>query len=608
MGRGDRVAARFSYADAVTEAKFRMAYCSEEGAWGVAPHPSTGEEGADDPCSYSVLSQSTTSFDVTTTGEIPWRVYNRRDDSIVNTKSFRMKCVDCDDSSCNPERGVCRDNMCECKDGRYGVHCQFEAPCEELVLDAAKGNFPPIASLVNEATVVLDSSYSVLRDKNGTMAQAYHRPVYVSPGIKYVMMFTGRRWVIISPKLALEGISADLSEEEIENLLLGFFRYDHMYDALMNPLLQQFVVSEAVEIGSPIDQGTPIGLHWTGMRAVKSANRQVLTLDRVKSYDSIFICRFCNNDFNACDHFGTCNNVTKTCECINGTVGFPVYTGALCEKELTCTDVKRDWSGFLPTGCVGDYSCRSDGVCDCVELVGPESGNFCQFLPCYDKSVQAMYPGGCANNGTCSNRTGSCICEDGMFEGKYCQDRVPACYEEPAQLLYPPGGCANDGICNNSTGFCACDEDRFEGRYCQRVLAGCNESSTRLAYPGGCDNNGVCNNSTGACICPGGEIFGGRYCQRTIAACFEPAVQAVYPGGCANNGTCSNSSGFCVCGDGMPEGKNCQTPLAACNRSSVQELYPGGCANNGTCSNVTGSCSCASDMFAGKYCQIRIGA
>lgn len=327
------MANRFVYTDEVSNHSFLIAYCLQEEAWGLAPYDES------DPCSYVALSQETESYDVSTTGHLPWRFHATRDNSLVDTSSFQMQCVDCDSYPCNPGTGVCFNNRCECNDNRYGIHCEFRAPCEELVLDLGLGDFPPIPSLVNEDYVVLDSSYSLLKDNNGTAALSYHRPVYYSPGFKYLLMFTGRRWGIVSPRLLWEEAEIP-SEDELRTFLLSVFKNEHMYDSLSNPNLQQFVVSEEVEIGSPIDNGLPIGLRWLGMRVVRSGSRPVVALDRLKSYDAMFICAFCEDGVNDCEHFGICNNSTKTCECTNGTLGFPLYAGALCEAAVTCSDVK----------------------------------------------------------------------------------------------------------------------------------------------------------------------------------------------------------------------------------------------------------------------------
>ena len=141
------------------------------------------------------------------------------------------------------------------------------------------------------------------------------------------------------------------------------------------------------------------------MRVFRSNNRPVLALDTLTSHDAMFLCAFCEDNVNDCEHFGTCNSITKTCDCTTGTLGIPLFTGALCEKALTCTAVQENYSDILPSGCVGDYTCMEDGNCDCTKKY-PDSGRFCQFLPCYGDWTQLMFPEeGCANSGTCSNRT-----------------------------------------------------------------------------------------------------------------------------------------------------------------------------------------------------------
>ncbi|KAG7341608.1 EGF-like domain containing protein [Nitzschia inconspicua] len=572
----EKIANRFVYADAVTGTSFILGYCAENTAWGLARASSR------DPCADSIMSQRTFSFDVMTTGQVPWRVRSQRDNSMVDTSSFLMQCVDCDTSSCEPHRGTCINNQCVCHDGRYGINCEFRRPCQTLVLNSNRGSFPPIVSLVNENYVVLDDTYQLLEGENGTIVTSYHRPVYYSEGYKFLLTFSGRRWIIVSPRLWLEtgGAQEPLSiasvftevvdaqdsspEDSLRIYLLALFTTEHMYRFLTDPLLQQFTNSEAVEIGSPLDQGSPIGLRWLALRAVRSANRPVFILDNYDTFDVSFICNFCQDDINDCQNLGVCNSVTETCDCRNSTFGFPLHSGALCERALTCNDVRQDYGDILPTGCVGGFVCQSDGFCDCNKIY-PNAGTFCQFLPCSDPAMKEIYPpDGCDNDGICNNATGSCICELDFFEGQHCQNTVPGCHEPASQRLYPPNGCDNNGICNSDTGFCECESDQFWGRFCHRSQRRCDSRLMQEIYPpSGCANNGTCNEETGVCECPYEGIFEGQFCEITYLPCNNSTVVAVFPGGCANNGICNQSSGSCICDDPLQEtysysGKYCQ--------------------------------------------------
>jgi len=563
-----KIAGRFVYTDEVTQKSFLIGYCRYEKSWGLADF-NTG-----DPCADSILSQPTPSFDVTTTGQVPWRVHSQRDQVFVDTRAFLIQCADCDTTSCQPHRGTCVNNQCVCKDGRYGVHCEFRAPCEALTLNSNHGGFPPVTSLVNEDYVVLDSSYTLFKnDTDSSLVLLYNRPVYYSPGFQYLLLFSGRRWVIVSPVVFAEGgggaegigyetgktkgLSSDV-EDVWKRLLAEEFRTNHVFTHLTNPLLQQFTVSEAVELGSSLDQGSPIGLHWLALRAVRSASRPVIVPGNYETFDATFICPFCEEDVNDCHNLGTCNN--GTCECRPGVLEFPLHNGYLCERAVTCLDVQRDHGEILPTGCVGDFQCQEDtGSCDCLDEF-PEAGRFCQFLPCFEETIQEKFPGGCANNGTCSNVTGSCICEADLFEGKYCQAPAAGCYEPSAQRMYPPNGCDNGGICNNSTGFCECVSDQFTGRYCQRVRPSCSTAVMQERFPpNGCANNGTCIEETGSCECSS-EVFTGWHCDVTELPCTNALVKELYPEtGCADDGTCDETTGFCSCNPEQEnKGRYCQ--------------------------------------------------
>ena len=186
-----------------------MGYCGPRTAWTVS------RSGIDGPCALHAASQKSFAFDVIGTAASPWRANSQRDNSLVDTKSFQMQCATCTTSWCEPRRGTCIDNNCVCNEGRYGAHCEFRSPCEEITLNERLGAFPPIISIVNRDYVIPASSYTLLKDDNGTRVEAYHRPVYVSEDIGFVVLFQGRRWIIINPRMAYD--SRDGSNEPLSN-------------------------------------------------------------------------------------------------------------------------------------------------------------------------------------------------------------------------------------------------------------------------------------------------------------------------------------------------------------------------------------------------------
>mmetsp|Transcript_27191 Transcript_27191/g.65073 ORF Transcript_27191/g.65073 Transcript_27191/m.65073 type:complete len:705 (+) Transcript_27191:123-2237(+) len=368
-----QVFGRFFYADDVTHSTLYMAYCNSEESWGIAPY-----DDRVDQCSYGVLSSVTSSFDASKTDELPWRVRGL-DESFVHLSQSIIQCADCDQSSCLPSRGTCRDNKCVCKDGRYGIHCEFRAPCEEIVVNANYEDFPPIQSLGSGEYVLIPRRFLLLKDDNGTIAQAYNRPVYYSSLFRFVMLFTGRRWAIVIPTFQiLEG--DDFGFEVARDYLLDIFSSVHMYSYLKQQNLQRFTVSEEVDTNSPLDQGLPIGLNWIGTRLVRSSSAPTVALAPNTVYDPVFICAQCDDIVNQCENLGVCDNSTGVgvCKCVESALlEIPLHTGALCEKQLTCTEAGDQFPDVLPTGCLADYVCQEDGTCSCTNE-RPDVGRFCQ--------------------------------------------------------------------------------------------------------------------------------------------------------------------------------------------------------------------------------------
>lgn len=459
----------------------------------------------------------------------------------------------------------------------YGLHCEFQAPCEEIVLNAERGPFPAFTSVVTQDNVVPASEYRLLKGDNDTLVLAYARPVYVSRGFEFAILFTGRRWALINPRIAIlqgqEVTSAtEISEEEIRRLLVAYLLNRHLYKTLTLPSVQQFAVSEAVEFGSPIDIGVPIGLNWLGVRSIRTSTTLTSVIDRLVTYDVSFVCLYCYPEGDECANLSRCDPNTRICVCQNDTVlGFPTHTGPRCEKSLTCMDVQQQSdSNTLATGCFGEeFTCMENGQCSCVEDF-PDAGQFCQFLPCYSEAVQSI--GGCQNNSTCSTFSGQCICDSDFFQGRFCEEEVPACFDEEALMLYPPTGCSTEGgSCNNATGFCDCPPGRA-GRYCERVLARCDDALMMEIYPpfGCATTNSTCNTETGQCDCPnpsngaGGTsmIFQGVSCEITNLACDHPDVQTIFPN-CTGHGVCNTTNGFCDCESVAFDGRYCQLDVGA---------------------------------------------
>ena len=219
-------------------------------------------------------------------------------------------------------------------------------------------------------------------------------------------------------------VVSDVTVEDIRLFLLSTIRNRNMYDLLSQPNVQTFTISEAISPGGELDNGTPLGIHWIGTRLIRGPQGvTIVSIDRTIVYDPIFISATCDNVTNQCENLGVCGEDGR-CACSTSQLPFPTHTGALCEKPITCGEVRNNYGSILPSGCFGEYECIgfNNPKCSCLEEY-PDAGNFCQFLPCYHESVQAN--GGCQNNGICSNVTGDCSCEEDLFRYVYgCRSSV----------------------------------------------------------------------------------------------------------------------------------------------------------------------------------------
>ena len=92
-----------------------------------------------------------------------------------------------------------------------------------------------------------------------------------------------------------------------------------------NPYLgYPFFVSSPIDVGTPTDSLSPLGLTWS--RTDHYANP--LTPD--KSLSTVLICVECSDAHRCHTVGGTCDNETNTCNCTSG------YEGPMCEKEPPC--------------------------------------------------------------------------------------------------------------------------------------------------------------------------------------------------------------------------------------------------------------------------------
>jgi len=301
-----------------------FAYCRKEEAWTLTPLPPGGQKSYldADPCKdWIVMSAPTETYDLASlaTG---WSV--RRTGSIndgVPISYFSMVCVDC---GRNRKRdpcsgaGTCINKTCSCDEGKLGLSCQMREPCQVLQLDSSAGVFKRPAK------------YRQLQ-YDGKDVITYERPVYVSDAVQgssvFLMLFTGRRWVI--SKLETHSELTNLtSKAELAQYLSRDFHAG--YSNYTNEL-----ISEPVQVNTNMDVASPVDLNWF---LPKIFDKKRPDLQAPMSVSPM--CAFCDNFDYPCNNKGVCND--GLCSCPVGTFG------TLCQEDYVCTSVSLDFSSSLP--------------------------------------------------------------------------------------------------------------------------------------------------------------------------------------------------------------------------------------------------------------------
>jgi hypothetical protein len=354
---GELVQNRVTYVDEATKT-FTLAYCGQDEAWTFTD---TEENSA---CEFVYAkSEKTNTFDVTTIPAASWLVEDSFDtEQIVPFAAFTLKTNDCSEDLCRNEHGTCKDNVCVCNKDRYGLNCEFAAPCPELLIDQRTNGFP----VIDAGTSFTAETYQLLKNAQDEPVEVYNRPVYVSTDesssqYRNVMFFLGRRWAITDTfELATD---AEKNMNSILNSMedIAQFFDETSFHGFYNTY-KPFFMSDPMDYGTSSDSLTPTGLAWNNVRTITTIVEGGLNLYQADSsipLTTVLQCKFCDKYEigSGCLNNGVCDE-TNICSCFDDT-----YFGALCESQLTCLE--------LDGSCYNGGTCTASGVCqDCVGARG----------------------------------------------------------------------------------------------------------------------------------------------------------------------------------------------------------------------------------------------
>jgi len=349
----------------------KLAYCAADETWTLSFGESPKDE--TDPCDWKTRSSPVDSalpdsYDILTTAMSTWFGKNKVG-SVVPIQRFLMQCYDCtgDAEFCGgDDRGSCVNNRCECKDGWYGRRCEFPTPCDILEVDT---RFPPF-----QGTREWSAQYNILTFSSGAPLTLYDRPVYVSEGESFDMIFyMGRRWAIL-----MSESNAFLVRETLPEVLsTDFHAYWSNYAVGF--------LSDPVDVDTPDDAATPVGLRWiqakTKQNGASTNNAiSVQSTDQNRPSAAILLCSTCSNTTNRCLFDGLCND-DGSCTCLTGSSGalcqIPPVGNGLCDVFFNTPEFTHDGGDCCEDTCISsaEHSCGqgiigSTGGVDAFGFVG----------------------------------------------------------------------------------------------------------------------------------------------------------------------------------------------------------------------------------------------
>ena len=299
----------------------RFAYCERSQTWTFSYDR---DSGWGDPCdSPLVESSQSLSYEITDLAFGTWffhdptsfRTLPLQRFSMRNQEEFVNKRCSFPDDCGDATRFDCIDRKCACATGWFGLSCHFREPCAKVETDERFGPFDrnrhwnPKLEIVNDRV-------------SGRPIQVYNRPVYTDTGKGDgfdLLIFTGRRWEVLERPNILREDGSFFNHSSIQSSSLSgeFHGFWSDYESIF--------ISDPVDILTPTDLATPVGLRWHRARPTTqdSGGNTIRPSHDNRAIEAVLICASCG-EHNPCFHEGECNKDEK-CECRHGA------GGALCQ-------------------------------------------------------------------------------------------------------------------------------------------------------------------------------------------------------------------------------------------------------------------------------------
>ena len=319
--------------------KGRFAYCSDENMWTFVP----SKDG--NACSdWIARSVETSSYDILVTASTDWHVRGANN-RVIPLQYFYMACYDCEsqyEDICG--EGTCVNNRCECDQDSYGFLCNLQVPCTTIAIDDLHSEFT--------GTRDWTKSFEIMEG-----IDVYYHPVYIheyETGLYEIMLFSGRRWAVTYSDLM------PLDAPGLESLTTYVSSF-HATD----PNITMVFLSEAVDVGTPSEAATPVGLQWYYAEARRGNCGSVQSHHSDRDLSANFLCAICNNMTNPCFYDGVCNESTETCDCSVGSSGVlcqvPPLGNGRCDPVFNLAQFSYDGGDCCESTCVGgEFFCGKD--------------------------------------------------------------------------------------------------------------------------------------------------------------------------------------------------------------------------------------------------------